>query len=94
MKINIDYIKPIMKYRFSYFGMLLEYSILDYLGHLFYKGDRVTWEAHRRAGYKMYGRGCTLQEIASRHRVPAFIVEWWISVWETYDAMWSPVKYN
>ena len=91
---DMDYIKPILKKRFTYFGMLVEGTILDALGAHYYKGDRVVWEAHRRAAYAMHHRGCSVKEIASRHKVPKRIVNWWVSVWAMYDGAWSPKKYN
>lgn len=94
MKVNMEFIMPLLKHRFTHVGQLLEYGILDYLGHKYYKGNRVTWEAHRRAGYKMYHKGCTANEIASRHKVPGWVASWWIEIWEKYDNAWSPAKYN
>lgn len=91
---NMDYIKPILKKRFTYFGMLVEGTILDALGAHYYKGDRVVWESHRRAGYAMYHRGCSSAEIASRHKVPLRIVNWWKKVWTMYDGAWTVKKYG
>jgi len=94
MNINIEFIKPLLKNRFTPIGVFVEGAILDALGAHYYKGDRVTWEHHRRAGYAMHHKGCSVREIASKHKIPVWIAEWWMSIWEMYDGAWSPKKYN
>lgn len=92
MEINMNFMIPLLKYRFTRIGQAIEFGILDYLGHKFYGGNRVDWEAHRRFAYKMYRRGRSIKEIMSRQRVPEYIVEWWVSIWKIYDAAWPPLK--
>lgn len=85
-------LKPILKRRFTRFGMFLECNILDHLGKKYYGGDRVTWETHRREAYHQWHRGHVAEDLAFFHGIPLVVVNFWIDIWERYDAAWNFIK--
>jgi len=92
MKIDFKYIRPLLHYRFKPFGYALEQYILNFLGKHFYEGNKATWEAHRRAAYYQYHTGAYNKVMANEHRVPLFVVEWWVSIWRMYDNAWGWIE--
>ena len=89
---TLTFIKPLLKHRFTPFGMYLEGFILDYLGNKYYDGDRMTWEAHRREAYKQWHRGHCKEDLAFFHGIPLTIVSFWVDIWGRYDAAWAFIK--
>jgi len=82
-------LKPLLKRRFTETGVYIEGWILDHLGEKYYNGDRVVWERHRQHGYKMFRAGKSAEDIAFYHEVPMLVANWWIEIWERYDAAWG-----
>jgi len=85
----MTFIKPLLRRRFTENGMWVESVILDHLGAKYYKGDRVTWEDHRRHAYKMWHMNKSLEDIVFYHEVPTVVVKWWIEIWTRYDNAWG-----
>ena len=92
MIIHFNFIKPILLYRFKPLGCAFEEFMLNWLGNHFYAGNKVSWEMHRRTAYGQYHSGDNAKIIANDHRVPMFVVEWWMSIWERYDNAWGWIE--
>ena len=92
MKIEMNCITPILKFRFTAPFMYVEGKILDHMGKKYYDGDKVDWEAHRREAYVMYHAGFNNEEVAAEHGIPVTIVEWWVHIWVCYDNAWGFVN--
>lgn len=92
MPINFKYVKPILKYRFRPAGCAIESAILNYLGHHYCRGDKVTWERNRQEAYAEHHKGISNKWIARKHGIPIEIVEWWVSIWEMYDKAWGETE--
>jgi hypothetical protein len=89
MQIDFEYIKPLLRHRFSTFGMALENTIMNELGRHYFDGDKVTWEHNRQFAYQLYHKGHTVEQLAYDFSLPCHIIEWWISIWTKYDNAWG-----
>lgn len=86
---TMDFLKPILKRRFTTTGVWVEAHILDILGQKYYDGDRATWELHRIEAYHQWKKGWSAEDIAFWHELPIFIVHWWVEIWNLYNKAWG-----
>lgn len=88
----MNYVKPLLKKRFTSYGMYIENHILDYLGARYFNGDRVLWEESRQHAYKIWHQGASAEDISNYFKLPILTVKWWIEIWTRYDKAWGNLK--